>query len=120
MGKTTGAYIAESVETGDMILHLPPATATWEVIALDDVEQHNSPHKRRRRARRRRLTSPNPGTLTVLVLKVIDSLGVTVPATNTQLVSDIFEDQYCLKTPSSDHLAVHGLPIPGTSKGHHC
>ena len=86
--KTTGAYIEEVLETGDMKMHIPN-TATIEVISIDD--EHESQHSRR-------LASSKPGTLSVLVIKVIDSRGAQLSATNAQLVNDIFEDQYCLKT----------------------
>jgi len=89
--KTTGAYIEETLDTGEMIMHIP-TTGTMEVISIDS-EHHDSSH-----SRRRRLASPNPGTLTVLVIKVIDSGGAQLSASNAQLVNDIFEDDYSLKT----------------------
>jgi len=86
--RTTGAYIEETLDTGAMKMHIPP-TASMEVVSIDS--EHGSQHKRR-------LASPNPGTLSVLVVKVIDSAGAKIPATNAQLYSDIFTDQYSLKT----------------------
>merc|ERR1712194_494926 len=65
-----------------------PSTSSMEIVS---IEEHGSQHKRR-------LASPNPGTLSVLVVKVIDSVGATIPATNAQLYDDIFNDEYSLKT----------------------
>ena len=99
--RTTGAYIEESLDTGAMMMHIP-TTASMEVVSIDS-DEHDSQHSRR-------LASPNPGVLSVLVVKVIDSFGAQLSATNAQLVNDIFEDDYSLKTGykscSKDQLTI--------------
>ena len=107
--KTTGAYIEESLDTGEMKMNIPN-TATLEVISLPDT--HDRHYKQRRRLNNagngnggggplrssRSLISPNPGTLSILVIKVIDSNGVSNDADEAQLKNDVFDDEYSLKT----------------------
>ena len=90
--RTTGAYVEELLDPNAMThkwtMHVPP-TASVEVVSIDS--EHGSQHSRR-------LASSNPGTLSVLVVKVIDSTGASIYATNEELYNDFFVNEFSLKT----------------------
>mmetsp|Transcript_46251 Transcript_46251/g.49883 ORF Transcript_46251/g.49883 Transcript_46251/m.49883 type:complete len:380 (-) Transcript_46251:127-1266(-) len=90
--RTTGAYVEELLDTGTMThkwtMHVP-TTASMKVVSINS--EHGSHYSRR-------LASSNPGTLSVLVVKVIDSAGASIDANNEELYNDFFGNEFSLKT----------------------
>jgi len=99
--RTTGAYVEELLDPNAMThmwtLHVPP-TASMEVVSIDS--EHGSQHSRRLTSFGSAYSNTriHTGILSVLVVKVIDSTGASIEATNNELYNDFFGNENSLKT----------------------
>jgi len=118
--KTTGAYIEESLDDdtyNEMKLHIPE-DAEMEVVTLRETDQRH--YKQRRmnvgmngngdrslrssglssqsQSQSQRTLADSTGTLSVLVIRVVDAANAQIDATNTELKGDIFTDEFSLGT----------------------
>jgi len=114
---TRGAYIEESLDTKEMKLHIPDDAK----MTVKTLQESDPRHYQQRRRARRRSADSNPGELSVLVIRVVDSEGAKLAATDAQLVDDVFTDEFSLKTGyeqcSKDQLIMEPATGSGISNG---
>jgi len=111
--KAKSAYV-EHIDDADnhvkTVLHVSE-DSEYEVEEMDwKTDVRHARNRRARRQRHRNLADSSPGTLTVLVVRTIDSNDIQLEADALQLKDDVFDDAVCIKTQyaacSHDQLVI--------------
>lgn len=100
--------LLQIIDGGTKLKVMNDAKVAVETMSAEDVR--HSGYREQQKRRERNLADSSPGTLKTLVVRVTDSVGVSVDADTAQLVDDIFEDDVSLRTQyaacSKDQLLI--------------
>ena len=115
--KTRGAYVRESIATGEVTMVVPNGAS----VSIESLPEDDRRHCRQQQLRGR-YNLDVIGNKTTLVVRVVDSQNHTVNATLAQLQDDVFLDSVSLKTQyaacSHDQLIIEPANVnSNTSKG---